>query len=86
MIKVLKFYADWCAPCKVLKTTLNGFNECEIQDVNIEKESELTAKYNVKQLPTLVAVDAEGNELWRKTGVTTTPALTLVVRNLKEGN
>lgn len=86
MIKVLKFYADWCAPCKVLTTTLNGFKECEIQEVNIEKETKLTDQYTVKKLPTLIAVDAEGTELWRQTGVTTTPALTTVIKKLKEGN
>lgn len=69
-MKVIKFYADWCGPCRVLKTTLNSFNACEMQEVNVDEDpDEIASKYGVRALPTLIIVDKAGNELWRKTGV-----------------
>lgn len=69
-MKILKFYADWCALCRVLKTLLNGFDRIPIEDVNVDVNQELTSKYEIRQLPTVVLLDKEGNEVWRKTGLT----------------
>ena len=33
-MKILKFYADWCAPCRALTTVLDVFN-VETEAVNI---------------------------------------------------
>jgi len=52
MITVLKFYADWCGPCKVLSNTLK--DKKGITNVNIEKDEELTRKYNIRNIPALV--------------------------------
>jgi thioredoxin 1 len=70
-VKVLKFAASWCGPCRVLKTTLNGFKECEMVEVDVDNDPEaLAPKYGVRAVPTLVIVNSEtGEELWRKSGV-----------------
>lgn len=52
MITVLKFYADWCAPCKVLSNTLK--EKKGITNVNIEDNQELTIKYNIRNIPAMV--------------------------------
>lgn len=68
-MKLLKFYADWCGPCKQQSKLLKDF-PIEVQSINIEEEEELTEKYNVKNLPTLILVDDNNNELTRFHGLT----------------
>lgn len=68
-MKLLKFYADWCGPCKQQSKLLNDF-PIEVQSINIEEEEELTEKYNVKNLPTLILLDDNNNELTRFHGLT----------------
>lgn len=84
-MKVLKFGAIWCPPCKVMKTTLHGFDECELQEIDVDKETDITSEYGVRSLPTLVLLNDDGEEIWRKTGVTSKMELTSVVKS-KRGN
>ena len=57
--KVLKFWAEWCGPCKMLKPHIerlaNEYNErVSVFAVNVDNLSEIAAKYNVSSIPTLV--------------------------------
>lgn len=79
-MKVLKFWAAWCSPCKVLKTTLNGFDECPLEEINVDENPDKTSQYGVKALPTLILVNDTGEALWRKTGVITKAELDSVVK------
>lgn len=69
-MRLLKFYADWCGPCKALAISLKEENiECE--DVNIEDDAgaTLTAQYNIRSVPTLIKLDDNNNEVGRKVGL-----------------
>ena len=68
-MKIIKFSALWCAPCKVLKTMLNGFDSCPIEDIDIDQNPEKALEYNVRSVPTLILLDSQNNELWRHSGV-----------------
>lgn len=63
-MKVLKFYAPWCGQCKVLTKELekNPIN-VPIESINVEDNEEMTKKYNVQGLPTLILTDKEGKVL-----------------------
>lgn len=70
------FMATWCGPCKALATKV--FPEKEIGDyfnahfvcvqVDVDKEKELARKYQIRAMPTLVFMSAEGKDIVRVTG------------------
>lgn len=58
---LLDFYADWCGPCQVLLPTVEKLakeykGKVEIQKVNVDKHPELSAKFGVRSIPTLVFI------------------------------
>lgn len=64
-IEVLKFYADWCGPCRVLAQTLKDVDG--ITNINIDKDMETARKYGVRSVPLLVFLK-DGVEIHRKSG------------------
>lgn len=73
-MKVLKFYATWCAPCKGLSMIVEGVKDSidtVIEDVDIEKDTELAVKYGIRSVPTMVVVNDSGEVIRRKTGMMT---------------
>ena len=64
-MKLLYFSAPWCGPCKMFgpvmdKLSAEGLN---IQKVNIDVENELTAKYAIRSVPSVIKIDDNGNKL-----------------------
>lgn len=63
-MKLIKFSASFCQPCKVLAKQLDTL-EVAYQDVDIMKEMEYAKKYNIRNVPTLIITSDEGAELFR---------------------
>lgn len=71
-MKALKFYAEWCGPCKMLSKIMDGAAEqitTPIENIDIDKDMDTAVKYGVRGVPTMVLVDDEGNEIRRKVGM-----------------
>lgn len=73
MKKVVKLYADWCGPCKVLEKMLKDHN-IEHESVNIDSPDGegLSIKYNVRAIPTLLVLDENDNLVRKMTGLPAT--------------
>lgn len=79
-MKVLKFQADWCQPCKMLSNTLKDIQtDIPVVEVDIDNNStevtELLRTYGIRGVPTLVMVDDNGIEVKRKVGMVMQPEL-----------
>jgi len=67
MSKILYFSALWCNPCKILAPTMEK-SGLPYQKIDIDRDTELSVKYGVRSVPTLIKVDAKGNEISRLVG------------------
>jgi thioredoxin 1 len=70
-MKLLKFYATWCAPCKALSTIVESTDQSliEVEDVDIEAQRELAISFGIRGVPTCVIVDSDNKEIRRKVGM-----------------
>lgn len=70
MIKLLKFHATWCAPCKALSSTIEsvkGSIPYPVEEIDIDVHNDIAMRYAVRGVPTLVLVDGE-KEVKRSVG------------------
>ena len=71
---VVDFFAQWCAPCKLMGPVLTEVKEkvgerATVLKMDIDKNPHYAQLYNIRSVPTL-AIFKEGHLVWRKSGVT----------------
>jgi thioredoxin-like negative regulator of GroEL len=72
---LLDFWADWCAPCKVMDADVYTKDEV-VQAaepfvavrIDYDRKPALARRYHVSNIPTIVVTDSYGSELFRFTG------------------
>ena len=73
-MKLIKFGAEWCGPCKMMNERLKNFTACEVQYIDVDDESEETTKliekYQIMSVPVMILLDDENNMVNRWTGLT----------------
>lgn len=75
-MKVLKFEASWCGPCKMLGKAIESVRDqtdVKIEEIDIDQQPERTKQYQVRGVPTLVLLDNTGVEVKRKSGAMSGP-------------
>lgn len=76
---LIDFYADWCAPCKMMPPILKEVKEklggqIKIVKIDTEKNRQVSVKYGIKSIPTMILFK-EGKAIWRQSGVLPAPQL-----------
>ncbi len=68
---LIDFYADWCGPCKMVSPIIAEIGQenknIKVVKINIDDEKELTKKYKITSIPTLVVIK-NGKEITRGIG------------------
>ncbi len=67
---ILYFSAPWCSPCKQLGPKIDQLQSegIAVKKINCDYDVTLVQKYNVRNVPTLVLTDMQGNEIKRMSG------------------
>jgi len=85
MVKVKRFTATWCGPCKVLAPIFEQL-ESEIEGVifetvDVDEDREETMNYMVTSVPTVV-IEKDGQMVQRYTGVQPKSMYSLKIKSL----
>lgn len=68
-MKLLKFHATWCQPCKQVSSTLKEMNiPFPIVDIDIDDNIDTTLEYGIRSVPSMLLVDDNNNILLRVVG------------------
>jgi thioredoxin 1 len=71
-MKLLKFYAEWCGPCKGLTKIIDGAKDkidIPVEEYDIDNEMMMVQEYKIRSVPTMVLVDDTGTEIKRQVGM-----------------
>ncbi len=59
-MKILKFSAEWCNPCKQMTEWLKTQDyDHDIVEINIENNGEMVKHYGVRSVPTLIMLNED---------------------------
>jgi|SRR5688500_11654356 len=80
---LVDFWAEWCAPCRMLSPTVDAVAEkfatnARVVKVNVDENPEISQRYGIKGIPTLILFKA-GAEAERVVGATSKEAISRMI-------
>ena len=69
MIKLIKFGASWCGPCRAMMPILEEIkNKIEIEDIDVDEVDPIVlTNYKIRNIPVLILLQ-DNKEVWRHVG------------------
>jgi len=85
---LVDFYADWCAPCKMMTPILQQLksamgDKLTIIKIDTEKNPDVAIRYQVRGIPNLILFK-NGELLWQQAGVVQMPQLQQIIEQKLE--
>ncbi len=82
---LVDFYADWCAPCRMMAPILeqvasNMGPEVKIVKVDVDKNQQAAINYGVQSIPTLMLFQ-NGKVKWQGAGVMQADQIEMIIRS-----
>jgi len=71
-MRIIKFYATWCEPCKALSKVFERNTDkipFPVQEIDIDQDMESAKAMGVRGVPTTVIVDDDNKEIRRHVGM-----------------
>ncbi len=72
----IDFYAEWCAPCKIIEGKISPDSRVQAAldgfiFIRVDMDIDLKAgqRFNIVEMPTLLVLSSEGEELFRHVGL-----------------
>ena len=59
-VKIVKFSADWCSPCKALKPIwdeVSNVTTVEMVEINVDTQSEIVSEFGIRAVPTVLVLN-----------------------------
>jgi thioredoxin 1 len=85
MRRYLIFTAEWCKPCKNLKTSVELLQkldgELQVEYKDVDQELELRDRYAIRGVPTVIRLGEDGKEQKRMVGFTDLHELNMFFSN-----
>ena len=71
---VVDFWAAWCGPCRMVGPVIDEIHseyegKAVVGKVDVDANQEFAAKYGVRNIPTVILIDENENEIERFVGV-----------------
>lgn len=81
-IHLVDFYAEWCAPCKILANELDKIKDkIDVIKVDIDKFMDLATQYKIMSVPTMIFFK-DGEKIEELIGYHTEEELLEIIENL----
>ena len=69
-MKVLKFGAEWCMPCKVLNKNLENFTDCEVVKYDVDDvDEDMLSQFKIRNIPVTILLNNNDEEVKRWIGL-----------------
>jgi len=83
-LSLIDFYADWCAPCQMIKPILekldSKYDNVNIGKVNVDNLPQIAGKFGVMGIPTLIFFKS-GNQVETIVGLRSEDDLSNIIEN-----
>jgi thioredoxin 1 len=84
---LVDFYADWCAPCRMMKPILEEVKQqvgagATIIKIDVDKNPAVAETFQIAGIPTLI-IFKKGEIKWRQSGVVSAHQLVQQLSNYK---